>query len=126
MEDAVATPPASVASAATPPGATSAGRLLAIHAPTEGGDAAFTVAVGGGFRFETSRLASPDRFVVDLLGVVKANPRSAIEIAAGSVERVRIGQYQTEPEPIARLVFDLRQDQEPVIERGDSGLTVRF
>ncbi|MEM7349558.1 MAG: efflux RND transporter periplasmic adaptor subunit [Acidobacteriota bacterium] len=102
------------------------GRLLAIQTNDGATGDSFIVRVGGEFSVATSRLRSPDRFVIDLLGVVKANPRSAIEIADGSVERIRIGQYQAEPEPIARLVFDLRQDGEPAIEHGEDGLTVRF
>ncbi len=107
------------------------GRLLAVSLQAGGSDAATVVAqVGGRFSYATSRLESPERFVVDLIGVVKANPRAEIELAEGPVERVRIGQFQTEPEPITRIVFDLQavsaRDSSPAVEQTDQGLTVTF
>lgn len=102
------------------------GRLRTVHLLHAGDGAAFQVSVGGDFSYSTSRLDSPARFVIDLLGVAKADPRSAVEVAEGPVERLRIGQYQATPEPITRLVFDLRSEASPEIERAEDGLTVRF
>ena len=118
-------PPANPETAA-PLATASSGRLLAVDLLNGGDSPALGVSVGGEFTYATSRLTAPARFVVDLLGVVKGSSRSSVEVAEGPVARVRIGQYQDEPEPIARLVFDLRQDGSPVVERGDAGLTVRF
>ncbi len=101
-------------------------RLLAVSLLDGGSQTALDVSVGGEFTYATSRLSSPERFVIDLLGVVKASPHPAFEVADGPVRRVRIGQYQAEPEPITRLVFDLRQQGDPIIEHGSTGLAVRF
>ncbi len=104
----------------------SGGRLLAVDLLTAGESPTFEVSVGGELSYSTSRLTAPHRFVVDLLGVVKSSSHSKVEVAEGPVARVRIGQFQAEPMPIARLVFDLRQDGAPVVERGANGLTVQF
>ncbi len=109
--------------AASPP--TAAARFAAVTL-ADGEATAFEVAIGGTFDYSTSRLGSPERFVLDLLGVIKANPRSAVEVAGGPVERVRIAQYQAGAEPIVRLVFDLRADATATVERRDAGLAVTF
>ncbi len=116
--------PADALGPADPPSRSS--RLLAVSWLEGDRQTALDVSVGGDFTYATSRLDSPERFVIDLLGVIKASPRSALEMAEGPVERVRIGQYQAEPEPIARVVFDLRQQSNPIIEQGGGGLTIRF
>lgn len=119
------------AATAPEPGAASGSRraesrLLAVDLLAGGESPALGVSVGGDFSYSTSRLSSPERFVVDLVGVVKTRGHSRLEVAQGPLERVRIGQFQAEPQPIARLVFDLRQAGDPTVERGDAGLTVRF
>lgn len=102
------------------------GRLLAMTLSSSGEETLLVVSVQGEFRYQTSRLSAPERFVVDLLGVVKANPHSTMTVADGPVERVRVGQYQTSPTPISRLVFDLRRAESPVVEQDATGLIVRF
>lgn len=123
MAEEVATP--------RPSQAKSLGRLLEVGL-LEGGTDSTTVAaqIGGQFSYSTSRLESPERFVVDLIGVIKAEPRTVFELAGGPVARVRIAQFQTEPEPITRIVFDLQTSipsgASPAIERTDRGLTINF
>ncbi len=102
------------------------GRLLAMTISNRGENTSLEVSVEGDFKYQTSRLTDPERFVIDLMGVVKANPRSRIPVGDGLVERVRVGQYQTVPKPISRLVFDLSRAESPAIEQDDSGLIVRF
>ncbi len=106
------------------------GRLLSVALVSEGpGGQAVAASIGGTFSYSTSRLSSPERFVVDLIGVVKASPRAQLELAEGPVTRVRIGQFQSEPEPITRIVFDLRPIAggfSPAVERTEQGLSVSF
>ncbi len=106
------------------------GRLLSVALVSEGpGGQAVAASIGGTFSYSTSRLSSPERFVVDLIGVVKASPRAQLVLAEGPVARVRIGQFQSEPEPITRIVFDLRPIAggfSPAVERTEQGLSVSF
>ncbi len=92
-----------------------------------GGAATVAARVSGEFSYSTSRLESPERFVVDLIGVVRVNPRAVVELAGGPVERIRIAQYQTEPEPVTRIVLDLQTGSPgPAVEQTDQGLTLTF
>lgn len=102
------------------------GRLLAMSLSSSEEETTIEVSVAGSFRYQTSRLSAPERFVVDLLDVVKANERTAVAVADGPVARVRVGQYQVEPAPISRVVFDMRRVQNPDIEQDTEGLTIRF
>ncbi|MEM7582039.1 MAG: efflux RND transporter periplasmic adaptor subunit [Acidobacteriota bacterium] len=125
---AAGTPAAGAPAAGAPAAGTSANaRLLAVSLLDDDVQTALVdLSVGGEFTYATSHLTSPERFVIDLLGVVQASPSSAVEVTQGPVERVRIGQYQAEPEPIARVVFDLRREGSPTIEQRSAGLVVRF
>ncbi|MCP3959761.1 MAG: efflux RND transporter periplasmic adaptor subunit [bacterium] len=120
--DMEAASPTNIADTALPASA----RFLAIDVTSLEDSSRFSVSVDGEFAYSTSRLDAPARFVVDLLGVIKIDRRSAMPIGDGAVERVRIAQFQAEPEPITRLVFDLASDAAPVVEPGGDGLTVRF
>ncbi len=109
------------------------GRLFEVSLLSGSSDgAAMAVSIDGDFSYSTSRLSAPERFVIDLIGVVKVSPRAEVELAAGPVERVRIAQFQTVPEPITRIVFDLQSmaqelgDPSPAVERTDLGLTITF
>ncbi len=107
-----------------------AGRLLEVSLSSAGEDGTVIAAsIGGDFSYRASRLTAPERFVIDLIGVVKAQSRHQVELAEGPVARVRIGQFQTVPEPITRLVFDLRSiagATDPAIERASETLTVTW
>jgi type IV pilus assembly protein PilQ len=80
----------------------------------------------GEFAYSTFRLSDPERFVVDLPGVINRSNRSAIPVSAGPVERIRVAQFKPFPEPVARVVFDLREQRQPQIERTPDALVVRF
>jgi hypothetical protein len=84
-------------------------------------------AVGDGpFAYSTLRLRRPDRFVIDLEDVINACPRPTVAVNSAAVVRVRVAQFQPPPNPVTRIVFDLRQDLEPSIEVTSRGLRVRF
>jgi len=80
----------------------------------------------GEFSFSSFRLENPDRFVVDLTGVVNASAKSTIPVASEAVDRVRIAQFKPFPEPVARVVFDLPRGVMPRLDPQADGLIVRF
>ena len=80
----------------------------------------------GEFYHSTFSLENPDRFVVDLVGVVNAAPQSAVAVGGALVERVRLAQFKSQPELIARVVVDLSGAATPEITSDGGGLTLRF
>jgi type IV pilus assembly protein PilQ len=74
-------------------------------------------------------LENPPRLVVDLYDTVltaKADVWS-VENAQTSVQRVRVGQFQqSNPRPITRLVFDLKEPGLYALDSDKSGLVVSF
>ncbi|MEZ5312167.1 MAG: AMIN domain-containing protein [Thermoanaerobaculia bacterium] len=84
------------------------------------------VAGDGSFAYSTFLLSNPDRFVIDLDGVVNRGAKSSPQLTDTRLDRVRVAQFKQQPEPVSRVVFDLKGAMAPAIERTPSGLLVRF
>jgi len=54
-------------------------------------------------------LSNPDRIVLDLVGADNAVRVTSRTVPAGPVKDVRISQYARDPQPVTRIVADLRQ-----------------
>jgi type IV pilus assembly protein PilQ len=80
----------------------------------------------GEFYYSTFTLDDPDRFVVDLSGVVKTAPLSTVPVGTAEVERVRVAQFKPQPDLVSRVVIDLKQEMAPQIEPGVDGLKLTF
>jgi type IV pilus assembly protein PilQ len=108
---------------APPPAGPPASRLRGVEVQPGG-----TILVGGDgqFAYSTFRLEDPERFVIDLTGVVNTAGTSTVEVDSEFVRRVRMAQFKPLPEPVSRVVFDLEEAAVPVIERTASGLSIRF
>ena len=92
-----------------------------------GGDAAVIEVSGDGeFRFSSFKLENPDRFVIDLDGVVNTSSRATVTVGGGVVDRIRIGQFRPRPDAVTRVVFDLETTVPPAIESNADGLIVSF
>ena len=90
------------------------------------GGAVIRISGDGEFPYSTFALTEPRRFVVDLGGVINRSPRPAVQVDGGVVERVRVAQFKPAPKPVARVVFDLKGDSLPTIERTGNALVVSF
>jgi type IV pilus assembly protein PilQ len=108
------------------PSGTAASSLSGVEVANAGAMTAVEIRGDGEFAYSTFRLSDPPRFVVDLEGVVNRSSRSAIPVSQGSVERVRIAQFKPFPDPVARVVVDLREERTPQIERTPDALVLRF
>jgi type IV pilus assembly protein PilQ len=82
--------------------------------------------VHGEVAYESLTLENPDRFVVDLHGVVSRLDRYRYDVDNGGVVSVRAAQHGLEPLPVTRVVFDLDGPRVPTIERRDSSLVLVF
>src|SRR6185436_1883849 len=113
-------------SVAAAPGGVAATRLDGIEVLASDGGAVVRIAGDGEFPYSTFALEAPDRFVIDLDGVVNKSPRTSLSVAGGVVERVRVAQFKPAPKAVSRVVFDLRAPVVPVIERTADALVVTF
>ena len=66
-------------------------------------------------------LDNPPRVVVDLNGVVNLERRHLFAINSELVSQVRVAQYRAEPEPITRVVVDLKSPADYQFDVSDSG-----
>ncbi|HEY0514399.1 MAG TPA: type IV pilus secretin PilQ [Thermoanaerobaculia bacterium] len=133
-----ATPPASApaapVAAGTPdkpmvapaPKGTAATRLENIEVLASNGGTVVRIAGDGEFPYSTFVLSEPRRFVIDLDGVMNRASRSSQQVDGGVVERVRVAQFKPAPRAVSRVVFDLRGDSLPTIERTSDALVVSF
>ena len=80
----------------------------------------------GEFTYSSFRLENPDRFVIDLAGVVNAVPRATVPVASVEVDRVRVAQFKPFPEPVSRVVLDLSRGQIPHLQPAADGLLISF
>jgi type IV pilus assembly protein PilQ len=111
--------------APAPSGAT-ATRLDAIEVLASDGGAVVRIAGDGAFPYSTFALDEPERFVIDLDGVINRSARATQTIDGGVLERVRVAQFKPYPKPVSRVVFDLKGKVVPVIERTADALVVTF
>jgi hypothetical protein len=78
----------------------------------------------GELGFASFLIRNPDRFVVDLTGVMSIN--ESIVVSESPVQQVRRAQFSLDPHPVARVVVDLETRTEPVIDTGPGWVTLRF
>jgi type IV pilus assembly protein PilQ len=108
------------------PTGSEATRLDSIEVMPASGGAVVKIVGDGEFSYSTFALSSPPRFVIDLRGVINRATRSSQAVDGSVVERVRVAQFRPAPKPVSRVVFDLRGDTLPTIERSGSALVVSF
>ncbi len=101
-----------------------ASRLVGVE--VEGAGEVIHVLGDGEFYHSSFALENPDRFVVDLVGVVNVAPQAAVAVGGDLVDRVRVAQFKSQPELIARVVVDLRRAATPQIVSDGGGLSLRF
>jgi len=77
--------------------------------------------------FQVFALENPSRLVVDLFDTVFARPPSVFPVAKMGVDKVRVGQFQTsDPGPITRMVFDLKEPGNYSMDTIDGDLVISF
>ena len=112
--------------AGPPPTGLAASQLYSVEVLSEGDPTVVQIRGDGEFAYSTFRLESPERFVVDLAGVVNVAGSSTKPVASEQVDQIRIGQFKPRPDPVSRVVFDLHHPAAPRLERSQEGLTVTF
>lgn len=109
------------------PSGVAASQLLSVQVlSADAGGTQIQVVGDGELAYSTFRLQNPERFVIDLRGVVNNSSASTMTVGSRHVEQVRVGQFKPRPEPVARVVFDLSDETVPTIVRTADGMVVTF
>lgn len=109
------------------PSGVAASQLLAVQVlSADAGGTQIQVVGDGELAYSTFRLQNPERFVIDLRGVVNNSSASTMSVGSRHVEQVRVGQFKPRPDPVARVVFDLSDETVPTIVRTADGMVVTF
>ncbi len=103
-----------------------ASRLRSIEVYQDGDETVVEILGDGEFAYSTFRLESPERFVVDLDGVVNTSNRSTFTVETAVLDQVRVGQFKLRPDPVSRVVFDLSDFHPPRMQALANGLRVSF
>lgn len=91
------------------------------------GQVSFKIALTGEAPVQTFALNNPDRLVIDLLNTQYQKPSQAYQIGKANVEKVRIGQFKlSDPCPITRLVFDLKDATWYALDSSRNELIITF
>lgn len=108
------------------PAGVAATRLDSIEVLASEGGAVVRIAGDGEFPYSTFVLNEPERFVIDLEGVINRSARTNVSVDGSVVQRIRVAQFKPLPKPVSRVVFDLKAGTTPVIERTGDALVVSF
>ncbi|MEJ2084514.1 MAG: type IV pilus secretin PilQ [Acidobacteriota bacterium] len=110
----------------SPMGDIVASQLQSVSVTDYDGDTVIKIEGDGEFHYSTLSLRAPDRFVVDLMGVVNNAPEASIPVEGELIERIRIAQFKPYPEPISRVVVDLRESAEARLAPEVDGIALSF
>jgi type IV pilus assembly protein PilQ len=90
-----------------------------------GGPGASIAIIGDGYLSHRAfTLEAPDRVVIDLPGVTNSVAEKSIDVGRQPVDRIRIAQFQMNPEPIVRVVLDVTHSVDYEVVSDDYGLRV--
>ena len=109
-----------------PTGDIVASQLQRVSILEEDGGTIVKIQGDGEFHYSTLSLRAPDRFVIDLIGVVNNAPQASIPVEGNLVERIRIAQFKPYPEPISRVVVDLRESSNARLNAQVDGIALSF
>ena len=104
--DAQAAPAAPAAARSTLP---PAHKLARIRVQQAGASPRITLEGDGAFQYETFQLSNPARLVIDLKQVTNEFRQPRLTVSSPLVSAVRVAQFKTGSQPVARVVFDLAQ-----------------
>ncbi|MEM7583916.1 MAG: type IV pilus secretin PilQ [Acidobacteriota bacterium] len=109
-----------------PPSGVAASQLFSVDVLSRGNPTVVQISGDGEFAYSMFRLENPERFVVDLAGVVNTAGSATLPVGSDEVDQIRIGQFKPRPDPVSRVVFDLQDSAALKINRSADGLKVTF
>ncbi|HEX8154864.1 MAG TPA: AMIN domain-containing protein, partial [Thermoanaerobaculia bacterium] len=84
------------------------------------------IAGDGAMTYKAFRLENPARLVIDVDGVNNRVAKNTIAVNDSVVQRVRVAQFKTGAQPVARVVIDLASKSEYTISNEGKNLRVAF
>ncbi len=116
-----------VAAIAPPPSPASGLSVTALSFELAGGELQIHLATTGKPAYRAFALASPDRLVVDLQGVVQqiSKGSGSVPVDQGGVKQIRYSQFQLDP-PVTRAVIDLDRTMKHQVEVSDDQVLIRL
>jgi len=98
-----------------------------LNVKTEPDKVSFLIGLTGQAPVQTFALDNPSRLVVDLLNTNYPRSSQSYQVGRANVDRVRVAQFKTsDPCPITRLVFDLKDTGWYSLDTTSQGLRVSF
>ena len=98
-----------------------AANLLGIEVTRSRDRLEVSLAADGVLAARSFTLPAPDRLVLDLDGIVNRVDRRSIRVDSADVEQVRVAQFRSLPDPVTRVVLDLRRPVEYALEPTGTG-----
>jgi len=86
----------------------------------------YTINPTGAVQYKEYKLEGPTRLVLDLVGVTNAIQGESLKADGSFITAVRASQFQTEPDPITRVVFELAEGTNYKVTRRDNSIEVAF
>jgi type IV pilus assembly protein PilQ len=82
-------------------------KLQRVETSGSGANVQVRISGDGALSYKAFTLENPSRLVIDFSGVKSAVAKPNVAMSDAVVKRVRVGQFATTPNPIARVVLDL-------------------
>jgi type IV pilus assembly protein PilQ len=101
-------------------------RLDAITTRGSGNSLSIELESDGRLEYHSFKLTNPLRLVVDLKGATNKVDRSTLPLNDPFVRQIRVAQFQSQPEPITRVVLDLDELPEHHLRLEGKNLIVDF
>src|SRR5438477_61522 len=128
LPSATSTPSTTVATTTSAPATTTsmqkAHMLKRVETSGSGSTFAIRIAGDGALSYKAFRLENPSRLVIDLNGVKNGVIKAPANVDDPIVKKVRVAQFQTTPQMIARVVLDLASRANYKINEDGDHLTV--
>jgi type IV pilus assembly protein PilQ len=86
----------------------------------------YTINPTGTVEYQEYKLDNPSRLVIDLVGVTNAINTSLLKADGSYVTAVRASQFQPDPDPVTRVVFELADGVHYKVERRGNAVDVNF
>jgi type IV pilus assembly protein PilQ len=118
--------PPILATQSVPEGEAAADQLISVQVQQQSGGYDVVLTGNGKLPYQVFSLERPTRIVFDLPGVTAATPRNRYEVEDEGLVRVRVGQFQDDPEKVARVVFELTDSLTWSAEQTANGARIRF
>jgi len=99
-------------------------KLKGVEVLSVGDGARVVLDVDGAVTPKSFRLSNPERIVIDLAGAANGVKVGTQTFASGPVSRVRVSQFKSDPQPVTRVVADLRSRVAYQVETQDEDVVV--